>query len=234
MSTRAIGRGFSLIEMLLALTISATLLAASLVALDAMFKRYSAISDSASTHVVSRVVMHRILAMIRTGTEFGPYPADVLDAAQNPADYNRIQFVSKNDPATGTRQVTSVERREPQTVSLGGENYQQRGPWVLWLVIDTSVNGVVTRQERPLLDGVLNAVFNLQYEPGPRLVRATVDLTIAPQGSQYAKYDTSSASWTMMVYDEASRSWRERVMMSSDLPSESIRLVASTSPRVEW
>ncbi|MCW5764397.1 MAG: prepilin-type N-terminal cleavage/methylation domain-containing protein [Phycisphaeraceae bacterium] len=224
-------RAFSLIEMLMAFTISATLLAASLVALDAMFKRYTVISDSASTHVISRVVMHRIMSMIRTGSEFGPYPADVLDASQNPADYTRIQFVSRNDAETGTRQVTTIERREPVTVTLGDDRYTQRGPFVLWLVIDTNTNGVVSRQERPLIDGVLNARFNLEYEPGPRLVRATVDLTIAPQSSQYAKYDTSSGAWTMMVYNPATQSWDERRMISSDLPSESIRLVASTSPR---
>lgn len=224
-------RGFSLIEMLIALTISATLLSASLVALDAMFKRYTAISDAASTHVVSRVVMHRILSMIRTGSEFGPYPADVLDVSQNPHDYDRIQFVSKTDAATNMRQVTSIERRTPTMVTLGDQRYQQRGPYVLYLVIDTSIGGVVTRQERPLIDGVLNAVFNLEYEPGPRLVRATIDLTISPQGSQYAKYDSSSGAWTLTVYDETTHSWRERQMTSSDLPSESIRLVGSASPR---
>lgn len=229
--TRSARRGFSLIEMLMAFTISATLLAASLVALDAMFKRFSVISDSASTHVISRVVMHRIMAMIRTGSEFGPYPADVLDASQNPADYSRIQFVSRNDPANGVRQVTTIERREPVTVALGEDRYQQRGPFVLWLIIDTNTNGTVSRYERPLIDGLLAANFNMEYEPGPRLVRATVDLTISPQGSQYARYDTSTSVWTMMVYDEVSRSWKERQMTTSDLPSESIRLVASASPR---
>ncbi|RMD63684.1 MAG: prepilin-type N-terminal cleavage/methylation domain-containing protein, partial [Planctomycetota bacterium] len=43
-------RGFSLVEMLLALAISATLLTAALAALDSSFKGYKATTESASTH----------------------------------------------------------------------------------------------------------------------------------------------------------------------------------------
>jgi prepilin-type N-terminal cleavage/methylation domain-containing protein len=52
-------RGFSLVEMLVALTITATLLTAALTALDAGFKGYKFTTDGASTHVVSRITMHR-------------------------------------------------------------------------------------------------------------------------------------------------------------------------------
>ncbi|MEL7485087.1 MAG: hypothetical protein AAFN41_12145, partial [Planctomycetota bacterium] len=72
-----------MVELLLALTIVSVVLTSALVALDASFRTYKSTTDSASTHVVSRLLIHRITAMIRTGTEFGPFPADVLDPAMN-------------------------------------------------------------------------------------------------------------------------------------------------------
>ena len=53
-------RGFSLVEMLIALSISAMLLAATLVALQASFRAYQTTTDQAATHAVGRMVVHRI------------------------------------------------------------------------------------------------------------------------------------------------------------------------------
>ncbi|HZW10885.1 MAG TPA: prepilin-type N-terminal cleavage/methylation domain-containing protein [Phycisphaerales bacterium] len=60
-------RAFSVVELLVALTISSLLLTATLVALDASFKSYKVTTESASSHVVARMVMHRMTTMIRTG-----------------------------------------------------------------------------------------------------------------------------------------------------------------------
>ncbi|MGH7132273.1 MAG: PulJ/GspJ family protein [Phycisphaerales bacterium] len=227
--------GFSIMEMLVALTISSTLLAATLVALDAMFKRYTVISDSCSTHVVARVTMHRILTMIRTGTEFGPFPADVLDTAQNPANYDHIQFVSVDDPITSTREITTIERRASGNWTSGGTTVQHRGPFTLWIITSRSVAGgtpVVT--ERPLLDGILAASFNLEYDIGPRLRRATVDLTIQPQGNTYSKFDSTSGTWSVSEWDNTTNTWKERRMSTVEANSPTIRLIASTGPRSEF
>jgi len=59
-------RGFSLVEVLIALAITGTLLTASLAALDASFKSYKLTTEGASTNVVTRLVMQRLMAMIRT------------------------------------------------------------------------------------------------------------------------------------------------------------------------
>lgn len=104
----ASGRGFSLIEMMVALGISAALLTASLAALDTSFKSYQQTSETASTHVVTRIVTHRILTMIRTGSEFAPYPIDVLDQTQNPMFTNAIEFVSDEDEAMNFREITRI------------------------------------------------------------------------------------------------------------------------------
>ena len=227
--------GFSIMEMLVALTISATLLSATLVALDAMFKRYTVISDTCSTHVVARVTMHRILTMIRTGTEFGPFPADVLDAAQNPASYDHIQFVSLDDPATSTREITTIERRASGNWTSGGTVVQHRGPFTLWIVTSRSVaGGTPVVNERPLLDGILAASFNLEYDIGPRLKRATIALTIQPKGNTYSKFDAASGTWTISEWDNTTNTWQERRMSTVDASSPTIRLIASTAPRSDF
>jgi len=76
-------------------------------------------SESASTHVVSRIVMARVMALIRTGKEFGPFPADVLDSAQNPLVSTFVEFVSLDNAATGQRQITRIERRTGTTSPPG-------------------------------------------------------------------------------------------------------------------
>ena len=164
------GRAFSLIEVLISLTIMGTLLAATLAALDASFKSYKATTDGASTHVVSRMVMNRLMAMLRTGTQFGPYPNDVLDHSQNPITSTYIEFVASDDGA-GHQRVVRVERRDAATAAAG--------PYELWYRQVDLTNGTQTAaDERPLVTGVTEASFILEYDVGPRLKRATVDLTI--------------------------------------------------------
>lgn len=192
-------RGFSLVEVLVALAITGTLLTATLAALDASFKSYKSTTEGASTNVITRMVMHRMMTMIRTGSEFGPYPVDVLDPAQNPIDSTFIEFVSFDDTATGRRQVIRVERRDPTTAA--------NGPFELWFIQVDFTNGVeVSREERPLLTGVQQVRFELEYDVGPRLRTATVDLTVRPNDFQDAR-------------------------MAGDLDTPSIRLVSSVSPR---
>jgi len=60
-------RGFNLIEMLIALAITAALLSATMVALDASFMAYQTTTEVASTHTISRLVMLRLMTLIRTG-----------------------------------------------------------------------------------------------------------------------------------------------------------------------
>lgn len=213
-------RGFSMVELLIALTISATLLTATMVALDVMFKRYSAISDSAGSHVVARTVMHRMLSMIRTGKDFGPFPADVLDSAQNPVSSASIEFVSAQDMAAGTRTLTRIERRSATTVALENVSTVQRGPYALWLVIESTTPQGTTTTERPLIDGVTAVNFSMLYDVGPRLRRATIDLSIQPRSSEVGEYDA------------ARRQYAEQRMMQAQTTDQVVRLVASAGPRV--
>lgn len=193
------GRGFSLVEMLIALAISASLLTAALQAFDASWRGYKHTTESASTHVVSRIVVHRVLAMVRTGTAFGPFPNDVLDNTQNPLTSTFMEFLAESDRLAGlTNRITRLERR-----TVAG----QPGNFELWYVLIDNSGGAATRlQERPLLRNVRECAFILQYAPGPRLVRATMDLTVQPN-------------------DDAAT----RIAVGPDTPT--IRLVASAEPR---
>ncbi len=194
-------RGFSLVEVLISLTITATLLTATLTALDTAFKSYKVTTEGASTHVVSRMVITRLMTMLRTGNEFGPSPMDVLDATQNPVSSTFIEFTNIDNTATGVKQIVRLERRN--AVVANGEE----GPYVLWYVEYNYLNGTPTStQERPIITGVTEATFTLEYDVGPRLKKATVDLTIKPNDFQDAS-------------------------MYASLETPTIRLVSSVSPR---
>ena len=189
-------RAFSLVEVLIALTITSTLLTATMAALDASFKSYKITSEGASTQVVSRIVMQRLTAMVRTGESFGPYPVNPITTPE--IQSNWIEFVSFRDPSTGTERVTRLERRD------GAEG---SGPFELWYVVTTFINGAEeSSQQAPLLTNLNNVSFDMEYDVGPRLRRVTIDLIIQPDDLQDAG-------------------------IGADLDAPTIRLVASAAPR---
>lgn len=196
---RAAGaRAFSLIEMLIALTITGTLLTATLAALDASYRSYKVTTEGASTNVIARLTMQRLMTMLRTGEEFGPFPDDVLDPAVNPLESTFIEFETFDDGA-GNRRVVRIERRDQSNPATG--------PFELWYTqTDFAANVQSAFIERPLLVGVTEARFTLEYDVGPRLRRATVDLTIKPNDYQDASF-------------------------ASDLETPTIRLVSTVIPR---
>ncbi len=193
--------GFSIVEMLIALTISATLLTATLTALHSTFQHYKSTTESASTHVVSRMVMHRMMAMIRTGVDFGPIPLDPVDPNQNPVVDTFIEFVSQRDNEGGIDRVTRIEFRPPP------DDAPPDAPGQLWHMLLEPGSPPTILEERPLLDGVRDATFTLHYnEQTWRLDRAEIDLTIEPNDS-------------------------EDLTIAADTTPQTIRLVASAAPR---
>lgn len=146
---------FSMIEMLLALAITASLLTATMVALNASFKGYQMTTESASTHVVSRIMMHRLLAMIRTGTEFGPFPVNPLIEPTVTSDY--IQLLTEDGQVIEIRYDADAQQ------------------------INAVISpGTADEEIQPMLGGVSACSFELTYDIGPRLRQASVDITIEP------------------------------------------------------
>lgn len=187
--------GFSVVEMLIAIAITASLLTATLAAFDASWRSYRYTTEAASTHVVSRIVVTRLLTLIRTGSEFGPFPDDVLDAAQNPLTSNSLEFVAEADRLAGNGRVTRIERRAAPDPD---------GPFELWYVlVDAGQDPPEVLEQRPLLRNVSEAMFILEYEPGPRLVRATVDLTITPNDDRAVAVRIGEATPTIRLVASA-------------------------------
>ncbi len=186
-----------MVEVLISLGITATLLTATMAALNTSFKSYQVTSEGASTNVVARIVMQRLTAMIRTGDSFGPYPVNPILTPELESDY--IEFVSFREISTGTERVTRLERRDATGVD---------GPYELWYTLTTYVNGTYQDEESaPLLSGLNNVVFTMEFDVGPRLKRATVDLIIQPDDLQ-------------------------DIAVGSAMDAPTIRLVASASPRM--
>ena len=130
--------------------------------------------------MVARLVMARVMTMMRTGTQFGPYPVDPLDSLQNPVQSAYVEFVTVDDPVSLHKTIVRIERRD----QLDPTN----GPFELWYIQKDYINGLQTAQnEKPLLSGVQEARFSLEYDVGDNLKRATVDLTIKPNNFQAAQ-----------------------------------------------
>jgi prepilin-type N-terminal cleavage/methylation domain-containing protein len=179
--TTAPRRAFSIVEVLIALTISATLLTATLAALDTSFKAYQVTTESASTNVIARMVVHRIGTMVRNGEEFGPFPTDVLDPAQNPLLDQTFMDFRMGLTSAGNPRIIRVERRNAPTGSPA--------PFELWYVESELAGGTVNLiDQRPLLTGITDLSFNLEYDVGPRLIRATMDMTVLPNDFQDANF----------------------------------------------
>lgn len=185
-------KGFSIVEMLVSLTITATLLTAALAALDAGFKSYKHTTDGASTHVVSRITMHRIMTMIRTGTDFAPYPTDPLTSPSLESTWIEFDgYVTDPD----TTRIIRIERRDSATIRDGQPLKE------LWYVQSDYEDGrLVSETSRPLIQNLTDVKFTLDYDVGPRLLRATVDMTIRPDdGGGAAIYSEMEAPTVRFV-----------------------------------
>ncbi len=159
-------RGFNLIEMLMALAISAMLLTATMVALDASFMAYQSTTEQASTHTIARLAMNRILSLIRTGQEFGPFPLDPLNTI---VESDFISFVTPNNQIMTLDWVAAEE-------ALYVEVHEGEEPFAL-ITRQLILEGVIAQTDA---EGDPISPFTLEYELGRTLYRATIDLAVRP------------------------------------------------------
>lgn len=162
-------RGVSLIEMLLALAISAMLLTATMVALDASFHAYAVAAETATTQASTRLTTHRLLTLIRTSTAHGPLAADatstppaVLNGETIESPY--IELIDPNDRYIRVEYRPAVEE--------------------LWVITQPAGGGLPLAQ--PILRGVTAASFHCRRRKDAEgvwiLERATMDLTVEITG----------------------------------------------------
>lgn len=148
--------GFSLVELILSLAIVSALLVATFVALRVCFDSYRATTEEASTQTVARLVTHRILAMVRTGNEFGPLPDD---PRQVTVFSDEVLFV--DDDGRSIRIAFDADLGALTYAVDGGEAH------VLLAGVERTADGDTTV-----------APFTLEYESGVRLYRLSMDLTV--------------------------------------------------------
>ncbi|MFM7262037.1 MAG: type II secretion system protein J [bacterium] len=150
-------RGFSIVEMLIALAISAALLVAVLSALVASFRAYQATTEQASTHVIGRVIMHRMMALVRNGVDFGPLPEDARD-----------RFVLTDEFVFVDEDGREIALRLDRATSA------------LLMKVDDAAEQLLLEGVRGPVDetGAALGAFTLEFEYGTTLVRASFDLTV--------------------------------------------------------
>jgi len=159
--------GLSLVEMLISLAITAMLLTATMVAINASFIAYASAAESASTQTSTRLVVHRLLTLIRTSTAHGPLLPD-----------------SANDPPvtlsgfTLTSNYIDLVDPKGDIIRLTYEEDQNM------LYVTVTPYGAATATTEPLLGGVTDCTFFIQRRLDNDgvwvLDRGTVDFTVQP------------------------------------------------------
>lgn len=168
--------GIGLAEMLIALAISATLLTAVGVAVDASFKAYSVNQSQAQLLQRSRVAMNRMLTYIRSTSMHLPDDEDA-----------QAEFESGK--------VTHARAIRMMLNPSGGVIFRQSGN-ELQMIPFTITGGAFTESTpRTLLDGVGADDFDITFEPQQsaasiktggkydQLKRASITLTLHPTGN---------------------------------------------------
>jgi len=171
-------RGFNLVELLIALAITATLLTATIVALNASFMAYQATTEVSSTHAIGRLTMHRLMAMIRISDDFEPKPDNPLDSVKT-SDY--MQFRNPNGEVIEVRWDEDSE--------------------TLFVSVDYGTEYALLEGVKPQYDSGGDPIppFTLVYERGMHLYRATVDLLVQPDDNMSMTLDGNNVETIRLV-----------------------------------
>ncbi|MFA9480093.1 prepilin-type N-terminal cleavage/methylation domain-containing protein [Phycisphaerales bacterium AB-hyl4] len=167
-------KAFSLVEMLIALAITAMLLTATMVAIDVSFRAYAAAAESAGTQTATRLVTHRLLTLVRTSTAHGPTLPDT--SSEPPVVY----FVRDNGQVDPSILVTNyIELFDTQGRRIRIE-YQEEDKQLLL----TTNYGGSNANTQPLLGGVTQCKFYAHRRQDNEgvwvLERASMDITVEP------------------------------------------------------
>jgi prepilin-type N-terminal cleavage/methylation domain-containing protein len=157
-------RGLSLVEMLVSLAITALLLTATMVAIDASFKAYAVAAESASTQTSTRLVTNRLMTMIRTNYAHGPIYPDTLNGVVLDGD-------------TVTSPYMQIIDRNGDLITIEYDS-------VLQQLMYTRDPGTGTITTQPIIGGVTEAEFTLKRRRDDDgvwvLERGSVDFTVQP------------------------------------------------------
>jgi len=164
--------GLSLVEMLISMAITAMLLTATMVAIDASFKAYAAAAETASTQTATRMVINRLLTLVRTSTAHGPLLDDPTDTPPVVllADDETIQsyYIELIDANGDLLRIEYRDDTDPDN------------PNELWMVV-TPADGSA-QFSQPIMGGVTDAQFfthRRRDDDGVYVLeRGSIDLTV--------------------------------------------------------
>lgn len=185
-------RGFTLIEMLLALSITAVLALAVSVALSASLSAYSTSSQAASMQTTGRLIMQRAMTMIRTATLHDAYdPSNPSVTLLNPADPNHplhcvgIQMQMSDG---STVRIWWQVNSDYHNADLGDLMYQKVGD-------DAAVLAEQVRCLRGAADQpYIFTLASRTSDTGLMLSRATLDLILEPEGVAQTSIEKAKAA----------------------------------------
>ena len=161
-------RGLSIVELLISLAITAMLLTATMVAIDASFRAYASAAENATTQTSTRMSVHRLLTLIRTSTAHGPLVADPHSNPPVIVDTNGTVYSHYLELIDSKGNLVRIEYREDSEE--------------LWLLI--TPYGSTTQSEQPLLGGVTACQFyalrRTDNDGVLVLERGSIDMTVKP------------------------------------------------------
>jgi type II secretory pathway pseudopilin PulG len=150
--------GLTIIELVLALSITGMLLTATMVALDASFHAYASAAEEASTQAQTRMITQRLTSLIRTSTAMGPQ---------------------------GTRNSSTVKSDYLELMDANGQEWALE--YVAETKELYLIKGELTpanKNRQLILSDVREASFHTysrENDAGKMIVhRATVDMTVTP------------------------------------------------------
>lgn len=190
-------RGFNLIELLVALTITSTLLTATMVALDASFTAYQRTTEVASTHTIARLTMHRMLTLIRTGDEFGPFP---VNPTISTVESDFIEFITPEGDGMALEWVDDPTADRPQGEALYIVLFDSNGDETAAHVL---LEGVIAQTDE---GGDPVPPFVLEYELGRKLHQVRIDLMIEPDDNASLSLEGDRPQFIRLVASAMPRS----------------------------
>ena len=167
------------------MSISAMLLTATMMAIDASFKAYADAAEQASSQAATRMITHRLLTMIRTSTAHGP----LLESS----DPDFPVTVSTDDIVTSRHMELVDGNGDIIRIEWRADDQE------LWMIKNPGAG----EQAQPVLGGVTNAQFiGKRYKTGKGLwvlIRGSVDLSVEPNADHTLVIEDAGSTQTIRV-----------------------------------
>ncbi len=158
-------RGFTVIELLIGMAIAAVLLTGLFASIHSSVDAYERSAADGVNRLTSRLLVERIALLVRTGSSFGPLPAN---AAINEVESDTIEITTPSG-----QQITISWNSTDETLEMDVDG------------VSSTVLGGVTQ----VTGGTTISPFLLQFENGTSLQRVTINLAVTPDPEHATNMD---------------------------------------------